>query len=72
MAWAAQHFPNAEIITCRSKDKSRYIKSSGDLLVDDYQKYRELWEKAGGIFVPHISAQDSINQLAALGVDVRR
>ena len=72
VAWAAQHFPDAEIITCRSKDKYRHMKGPGDLLVDDYLRYRELWEAAGGIFVPHTSAQESIRQLAALRVDVRK
>ena len=71
VAWAAQHFPNAEIITCRSRDKCRQIKGPGDLLVDDYLKYRELWERARGIFIPHISAPESIHQLELRGVDVR-
>jgi hypothetical protein len=71
VAWAAHHFPNAEIITCRSKNKCRFIKRPGDILVDDYLKYRELWEAAGGIFIPHTSSHESIRQLAGLGVEVR-
>jgi hypothetical protein len=43
----------------------------GDVLVDDYLRYRDLWEKAGGIFVHHVSAAESIRQLAALGLHVR-
>ena len=44
----------------------------GDVLVDDYLRYRELWEKAGGIFIHHVSVKESIRQLAALGLSVRR
>jgi hypothetical protein len=44
----------------------------GDVLVDDYLRYRELWENAGGIFIHHVSAKESIRQLAAMGLDVRQ
>jgi hypothetical protein len=44
----------------------------GDVLVDDYLRYRELWVKAGGIFIQHLSAAESIRQLAELGLPVRR
>lgn len=71
MAWAAQHFPGVRMITCASKDKRLHIMHPGDVLVDDYLRYRELWEQAGGIFVQHLSARKSIRQLAALGLPVR-
>ena len=70
-AWAARHFPGVRIITCRSKDKRDSLKNRGDILVDDYLKYRHLWEEAGGVFVHHTSAQQSICSLAGLGVPVR-
>ena len=31
-----------------------------------------LWEKAGGIFIHHTSAEESIERLASLGLPVRR
>ena len=71
MAWAAEHFPEAKMITTVSRLKRDHMEKPGDILVDDYLKYRHLWEEAGGIFVHHTSAQDSIEQLRALGVDVR-
>jgi hypothetical protein len=40
----------------------------GDILVDDYLKYRHLWEEAGGVFVHHTSARHTIRQLAELGL----
>ena len=66
--WAAKHFPGVEMITCLSRDKYLHMKRPGDVLVDDYLRYRDLWEKAGGIFVHHISAAESIRQLANLGL----
>ena len=72
IAWAAHHFPSVKMITCRSRDKYLHIANPGDVLVDDYLRYRELWEKAGGIFVQHISAKDSIRRLAELGLPVGR
>jgi hypothetical protein len=72
IAWAAHHFPTVRMITCPSKDKRLHLMNPGDVLLDDYLRYRELWEKAGGIFVHHVSAKESIKQLAALGLDVRQ
>jgi hypothetical protein len=34
------------------------------VLVDDRDRHRALWENAGGIFVHHKNAEDSIRQLA--------
>jgi len=39
----------------------------GDVLVDDRDKHRHLWENAGGVFVHHSSARASIAELKALG-----
>jgi hypothetical protein len=70
--WAARHFPGVPIITCRSKEKWLHLKHPGDILVDDYLKYQHLWEEAGGIFVHHTSAEQTINRLAAVGMPIRR
>ncbi|WP_287360681.1 hypothetical protein [Mesorhizobium sp.] len=66
LAWAAEHFPGVPMITCMSKDKRTYCRP-GDILVDDYLKYRDLWEGAGGVFIHHIDAASSLAVLAALG-----
>ena len=60
--WAAEHFPGTEIITCQSKNK-RDNCSVGDILVDDYLKYRHLWEEVGGVFIHHRSAAESLRTL---------
>lgn len=66
-AWGTKHFPGTQMITCMSVDKRKYMQP-GDFLVDDYLKYRHLWEEAGGIFIHHTSAKESIAKLKALGV----
>jgi len=66
--WAAQHFPGTRIITCMAVDKRKHAKT-GDVLVDDMLKHRHLWEEAGGIFVHHRSAADSIAELRRIWPD---
>ena len=67
VAWAAEHFPGTEIVTCLSRNKCDHM-HAGDILVDDYLKYRDRWEAAGGIFVHHRSAAASIAALSDLGL----
>jgi hypothetical protein len=63
MRWASQHFPGVRMITCMARDKRNHAKD-GDVLVDDNDKFRHLWEQAGGIFVHHKTAEDSLVELA--------
>lgn len=62
-AWAAEHFPGVQVITCFSKDKARYC-LPGDTLIDDWPKYKALWEAAGGRFIVHTSAAETLQVLA--------
>lgn len=72
MEWATRHFPGVRMITCLSREKCRFLGRPGDILVDDYLKYRHLWEQAGGIFVHHQTAKQTIELLADLGLPVRK
>jgi 5'(3')-deoxyribonucleotidase len=65
--WTAEHFPGTEIITCMSREKYLHM-HPGDVLVDDYLKYRRHWEEAGGIFIHHTSAQSTIAALERIGL----
>lgn len=49
--WVAKYIdPDARVIPCRSRSKSKYgVK--GDILIDDWTKYRDKWVDIGGIFV---------------------
>ena len=68
LRWAHKVFgEHQKVICCLSKDKSKYCKP-GDVLVDDWTKYQHLWEEAGGIFVVHTTAQNSINELKKLDI----
>jgi hypothetical protein len=60
--WAAEHFPGVRIITCMAVDK-RLHASPGDILVDDTVKHRHLWEQAGGVFIEHRSARQTLAEL---------
>jgi hypothetical protein len=37
----------------------------GDVLVDDQERHRHLWEEMGGIFIRHRNARQSLAELAA-------
>lgn len=71
MDWAARHFPGVRMITCLSREKCRFLTRPGDILVDDYLKYRHLWEQVGGVFVYHQTAKQTLESLVKLGVPVR-
>lgn len=63
--WAAEHFPGTRIITCMAVDKRRHAQPD-DILVDDTLKYQHLWEEAGGVFVHHRSARESVQTLRGI------
>jgi hypothetical protein len=52
---------------CRAKHKAQACRP-GDVIVDDWPKYRSLWEHAGGIWVHHVSAITSVIELRRLGI----
>jgi hypothetical protein len=64
--WAARHFPGTAVITTSAALKREHCRP-GDALVDDRDKYRHLWEQAGGIFIPHRNAAASIESLRRHG-----
>lgn len=64
--WVAKHIsPEVHVIVCPSKDKRLHGKP-GDILVDDWTKYRDLWEGMGGIFILHRSARESLEAVATV------
>ena len=68
--WAARHFPGVPIVTCMAREKHKHMQP-GDVLVDDREKHREAYEKAGVIFVHHKNAEDSLKQLAKIFPSVK-
>jgi hypothetical protein len=63
--WAAQHFPGTHIIICMAADKREHCRE-GDVLVDDTLRHRHLWVEAGGVFIHHKGAEQSLAKLADL------
>ena len=67
-AWVDKYLGSeVPLITCWAKDKWRYC-NPGDVIVDDYERYKASWELAGGIWVTHVSAESSLEQLRILGL----
>lgn len=61
--WVRRHLgPRVELVCCLSRDKALHARP-GDILVDDWGKYRPLWEAAGGIWIAHRSAAESVRAL---------
>jgi hypothetical protein len=54
------------IITCMSRDKPKWS-GPGRVLVDDRAVARDGWERKGGRFVHHVSAERSVAALRELG-----
>jgi hypothetical protein len=55
------------MITCMAREKRMHMKP-GDVLVDDFLKYKEPWEDTGGIFIHHTSAHSTIIELRRIGL----
>ena len=60
--WAARYFPGTRIITTMARDKRNHARE-GDVLVDDQIKHAHLWEDAGGVFIHHKNAEETIERL---------
>lgn len=59
--------PETDVICCLSRLKAQHCQP-GDILIDDWEKHRAIWEKAGGIWVTHIDARSTIVKLMKLGL----
>lgn len=66
LKWAARHFPGTPMITCSARDKRLYCRP-GDILIDDRVKHAQLWKDAGGVFIEHRRAWETIDVLNDLG-----
>lgn len=53
------------LFLCMSIDKARFC-CEGDVLIDDREAARLDWETAGGVFIHHTSAAETIAQLQAM------
>jgi hypothetical protein len=66
--WIQQNFgDHVPVITCGTLDKPNYC-NVGDVLVDDRTVNRDAWLSKGGLFITHVNAAETIEQLIYLGV----
>ena len=63
--WTAEHFPGVPIVTCMARDKHKHMRP-GDVLVDDRENHRALYEEAGIVFIHHKGARESLRQLVEI------
>jgi hypothetical protein len=67
-AWVERHLgADVQVICCPSREKSLHA-CAGDILIDDWDKYRALWEGRGGIWIAHRNAAETIAELKSHGV----
>ena len=65
-AWASKYLgPDVEVRCVLSKEKYLHA-APGDILIDDWEKYQDLWLAQGGQWVTHTSAASTIAQLKKL------
>jgi FMN phosphatase YigB (HAD superfamily) len=66
--------PHVPVLTCLSREKGRAASmvlepDETPVLVDDRLNAQSGWLDIGGVFVLHVSAQDSLRQLKELGFE---
>lgn len=65
--WYAEHFPHLQVICCKSKDKLLHmLPDRHNVLIDDWTQHQKKWEDAGGTFIVHTSANQSLKELRDL------
>lgn len=68
--WIARNFgADVGVLTCLSKEKWKHA-TKGDVLIDDWEKYKHDWVNAGGIWITHTDARQSLDQVQDLLVRV--
>lgn len=66
-AWVDWHLTGTKVIFCRSRDKANYCRP-GDVLIDDWEKYKDRWLAAGGRWITHTNALTTIQRLQEIGL----
>ena len=66
--WSEKQFGKEQKIVCCRASKKHTFCTPGDILIDDRTKYKKLCEKAGGVYIVHKSAEQSLMALKEFGV----
>ncbi len=67
-AWIKKYLGDVPVICCASKDKSLHMTAKGDILIDDWEKYMDVWCSKGGVWITHTHVADTIFRLHSLGI----
>ena len=59
---------HVKVDTCWSKEKYTYCYGPECILIDDRKTVGTPWAESGGIFIHHVNATDTIDQLYELGI----
>jgi hypothetical protein len=63
LAWIKRHLGDGVEVRCvLSKEKHMHA-GPGDVLIDDWDRYRDLWLAKGGRWITHTSAASTIKRL---------
>jgi hypothetical protein len=66
--WVRRYISSeAKVICCMSYEKCLHAEP-GDVLIDDRIKYKKRWEDAGGVWIAHISAVETVRVLDGMGL----
>lgn len=67
-SWVVKNIgEDIEVRCVRSSEKCLHAKP-GDILIDDWIKYRHLWLKKGGRWITHRNAEQTVHALMDLGI----
>lgn len=70
-AWLDRHLgAHVRVIGCLRSEKHRHG-LAGDVLIDDWDRYRKKWTAMGGHWITHRSAEESIRRFEELCQEVR-
>jgi hypothetical protein len=62
LAWRDKNYPDLEMIVCFSAEKFSHMKP-GDIIIDDWVRFQHMWENAGGRWILHKNAEQSLAEL---------
>lgn len=67
--WRDKHFPDLDMICCKSKEKYMHMHDEKhNVIVDDWDRYKPVWEEAGGTFILHTSLDHTLSELREIGL----
>jgi len=58
---------HVEVRCCKSRNKYKHA-IIGDILIDDWMKYMHKWCNAGGVWITHTSAKNTISMMQILSI----